>query len=46
MLINNLKPIMGKTFCFSIDSNKNIQYRPYFELQDEAITCYPAVSYK
>jgi hypothetical protein len=45
-LVKNMKSIPGKPICFSVEGNKDIQYRPYFELQDELFSCYPLISEK
>jgi hypothetical protein len=45
-LVNRIKAIPGKPLCFSIEGNKDLQYRPYFELQDELFSCYPLISEK
>lgn len=36
-----LKPIQGKPLHFSIGGNKEFEYRPYFELQEENFSCFP-----
>ena len=45
-LIQSIKSIQGKPLCFSIEGNKDLQFNPYFELQDELFSCYPLVSEK
>ena len=45
-LVKSMKSIPGKPLCFSIEGNKDLQYRPYFELQDELFSCYPLISEK
>ena len=43
-LIKNIKAVPGKLLHFTINGNEDIQYRPYFEIQDEPFTCYPAIT--
>ena len=45
-LIKYIKSIPGKPLCFIIKNNENIQYIPYFEIQEETFSCYPVVSEK
>lgn len=45
-LAKNMKSIPGKPICFSVEGNKDIQYRPYFGLQAELFSCYPLISEK
>jgi DUF1680 family protein len=45
-LVKNMKPIPGQQLSFTINNNNDIQYRPYFELQEEPFSCYPAISDK
>ena len=45
-LIKSIKSIPGNPLCFTIKNNEDIEYRPYFEIQDEPFTCYPAISDK
>ena len=46
MLIKRLDSVSGKHLCFTINGNEDVQYKPYFEIGDEAFTCYPAISDK
>ncbi len=41
-LSKSLNPVDGKPLHFSIKGENNVVFRPYFELQDELFTCYPA----
>jgi DUF1680 family protein len=43
-LYENIALIPGKPLCFTIKSNENIQYKPYFEIQEETFSCFPAIS--
>ncbi|MEI6297928.1 MAG: hypothetical protein WCO84_09935, partial [bacterium] len=45
-LVKSMKSMPGKPLCFSVEGNKDLQYRPYFELQDELFSCYPLISEK
>ncbi|MBE0655692.1 MAG: glycoside hydrolase family 127 protein [Bacteroidales bacterium] len=45
-LERSFSPIQEKPLFFSIKGNDDVVFRPYFELQDELFTCYPAFTYK
>ena len=45
-LIKSLESVSGKSLFFTINGNEDMQYKPYFEIGDEAFTCYPAISDK
>jgi len=36
-----LKLVTGKPLHFSIEGNNEYEYVPYFEVQDEAFSCFP-----
>jgi DUF1680 family protein len=36
-----LKPVPGKPLHFSIEGNKEFEYWPYFEVQEEPFSCFP-----
>ena len=40
-LIKSLKEVEGKSLHFTINGNKNFEYMPYLEVQDESFTCFP-----
>jgi len=42
-LIKSITTLPGKPLQFEINGNEDIHYRPYFEIQDEPFTCYPAI---
>jgi len=41
-LAKSLNPVDGKPLHFTIKGDDDVVFRPYFELQDELFTCYPA----
>jgi len=43
-LIKSIKALTGKPLHFIIDGNEDIQYGPYFEIQDQPFTCYPSIA--
>jgi len=42
-LTKRLHPVEGKPLHFAIEGDTQRQYVPYWELQDETFTCYPAI---
>jgi uncharacterized protein len=40
-LIKSLKPVPGKPLHFTVNDNRDFEYVPYFEVQDESFSCYP-----
>jgi DUF1680 family protein len=43
-LIKALTPIPGKPLHFAVTGHAEHRYLPYWQVQDEAFTCYPAIS--
>ena len=39
-LIKSLNPVAGKPLHFTVNGNKDHEYMPYFEVQDEPFTCF------
>ena len=45
-LIRSLKPEPGKPLHFTVNDNSGFEYMPYFEVQEEAFSCYPLAGLK
>jgi DUF1680 family protein len=45
-LIRSLKPVEGKPLHFTVNDNAGYEYVPYFEVQEEAFSCYPLAGLK
>ncbi len=40
---SSLQPVSGKPLHFTINTDNDLEYLPYFEVQNEIFTCFPEI---